>query len=136
MWTAASTRWALRCVAERVAPILPSRDLRATSAFYERLGYAVQGLWPDEYLIVRRGEIGLHFFHCPEVDPGTSIAGCYLYVEDADALHAEYAALGLPGDGIPSLNGPHEADYGLREFALVDEDGNLLRIGSPLPQAG
>jgi catechol 2,3-dioxygenase-like lactoylglutathione lyase family enzyme len=120
-----------------VAPILPSRDLRATSAFYGRLGYEEQGLWPEEYLIVRRGEIGLHFFHCPEVDPWESIAGCYLYVDDADALHAEYSALGLPGEGIPRLHGPPEdADYGLREFAVVDEDGNLLRIGSPLPQAG
>jgi catechol 2,3-dioxygenase-like lactoylglutathione lyase family enzyme len=120
-----------------VAPILPSRDLRATSAFYGRLGYEEQGLWPEEYLIVRRGEIGLHFFHCPEVDPWSTIAGCYLYVDDADALHAEYSALGLPGEGIPRLHGPPEdADYGLREFAVVDEDGNLLRIGSPLPQAG
>jgi catechol 2,3-dioxygenase-like lactoylglutathione lyase family enzyme len=124
-------------VTEGVAPILPSRDLRATSAFYERLGYEEVGLWPNEYLIVSRGAIGLHFFHCPEIDPRTSVAGCYLYVEDADALHAEYAALDLPGEGIPRLHGtPEDADYGLREFALVDADGNLLRIGSPLPQAG
>jgi catechol 2,3-dioxygenase-like lactoylglutathione lyase family enzyme len=120
-----------------VAPILPSRDLRATSAFYERLGFEEQGMWPEEYLIVRRGDIVLHFFHCPEADPWSSNAGCYLYVEDADALHGEYAALGLPGEGIPRLHGPpQDADYGLREFAVVDEDGNLLRIGSPLAQAG
>jgi catechol 2,3-dioxygenase-like lactoylglutathione lyase family enzyme len=120
-----------------VAPILPSRDLRATSAFYERLGYEEAGLWPGEYLIVSRGEIGLHFFHCSQLDPWTSIAGCYLYVDDADALYAEYAALDLPGEGIPRLHGaPEDTDYGLREFAVVDADGNLLRIGSPLPQAG
>jgi catechol 2,3-dioxygenase-like lactoylglutathione lyase family enzyme len=124
-------------VAEGVAPILPSRDLRATSAFFRRLGYEEVGLWPDEYLIVMRGAIGLHFFHSPQLDPWSSIAGCYLYVEDADALYAEYSALGLPGEGIPRLGGPPEnADYGLREFALVDADGNLLRIGSPLAQAG
>ena len=27
---------------------------------------------------------------------------------------------------------PAETDYGLREFALVDPDGNLVRIGSPV----
>lgn len=43
-----------------IAPILPARDLPATLAFYERLGFEGQGLWPDEYLIVMRGEVGLH----------------------------------------------------------------------------
>jgi hypothetical protein len=27
---------------------------------------------------------------------------------------------------------PVDTDYGIREFALVDRSGNLLRIGSPL----
>jgi catechol 2,3-dioxygenase-like lactoylglutathione lyase family enzyme len=116
-----------------VAPILPSRDLEATIAFYGRLGFERQGLWPDEYLIVSRGEVGLHFFFAPDIDPSTSIAGCYLYVEDADALYAEFARLDLPGSGIPRLHGaPQDSDYGLREFGLVDPDGNLLRIGSSI----
>jgi hypothetical protein len=54
-------------------------------------------------------------------------------VDDADALHAEVRRLGLPGEGIPRLPGaPVDTDYGLREFALVDPDGNLIRIGSQL----
>jgi catechol 2,3-dioxygenase-like lactoylglutathione lyase family enzyme len=114
-----------------VAPILPSRDLAATAGFYSRLGFEQSGLWEDEYLIVMRGDVGLHFFFAPDTDPGASNAGCYLYVQDADALHAEYERLGLPSEGIPRLHGaPEETDYGLREFAVVDPDGNLLRIGS------
>ena len=63
--------------------------------------------------------------------------GCYLYVEDADALYAEFSRLDLPGAGIPRLHGaPTDTDYGLREFALVDLDGNLLRIGSFIGQPG
>lgn len=116
-----------------VAPILPSRDLAATSAFYQRLGFDETGLWPGEYLIARRGEVWLHFFSSPQLDPWSSIAGCYVYVADADALYAEYETLDLPPKGIPRLHGaPEDTDYGLREFALVDLDGNLLRIGSPL----
>jgi catechol 2,3-dioxygenase-like lactoylglutathione lyase family enzyme len=114
-----------------VAPILQSRDLSATAAFYARLGFEQTGLWPDEYLIVERGEVGLHFVLAPEMDPWSTAGGCYLYVEDADALHAEFARLDLPSEGIPRLHGsPEQADYGLREFAVVDLDGNLLRIGS------
>ena len=116
-----------------VAPILPSRNLGATSAFYARLGFSETGLWPGEYLIVMRGEVGLHFFHAPDADPFTSSAGCYVYVEDADALFAEFERLGLPSAGVPRLHGaPEDSDHGLREFAVVDPDGNLLRIGSLL----
>jgi catechol 2,3-dioxygenase-like lactoylglutathione lyase family enzyme len=120
-----------------VAPILPARDLEATSAWYSRLGFERKGLWADEYLIVMRGAVGLHFFFAPDVDPSTSIAGCYAYVEDADVLFAEWLALGLPDSGIPRLHGPPtDTDYGLREFGLVDPDGNLLRIGSSVAHPG
>jgi catechol 2,3-dioxygenase-like lactoylglutathione lyase family enzyme len=120
-----------------VAPTLPSSDLAATAAFYSRLGFEEVRHFPGQYLIVMREDVGLHFFHASDVDPWTSIAGCYLYVEDADALYGEYAALGLPGEGIPRLHGPPgDSDYGLREFAVVDPDGNLLRIGARLDAAG
>jgi hypothetical protein len=34
--------------------------------------------------------------------------------------------------GAPRLRGPpQDTDDGLREFALVDPDGNLVRVGSP-----
>jgi catechol 2,3-dioxygenase-like lactoylglutathione lyase family enzyme len=119
-----------------VAPILPSRDLAATNAFYEQLGFEQGTFFPGEYLIVRRGTVWLHFFHSLDVDPWSSSAGCYVYVSDADALYSEYAALGLPGEGIPRLHGPPgDSDYGMREFAVVDPDGNLVRIGSRLGEA-
>ena len=120
-----------------VAPILPSSDFKATAVFYEPLGFERVGLWPGEYLILGCGETGLHFFHAPDVDRWTTDAGCYLYVDDAEALWARLEALGLPGEGIPRLQGPPTArDYGLREFAVVDPDGTLLRIGSRLAEPG
>jgi hypothetical protein len=33
------------------------------------------------------------------------------------------------------LHEPVDTDYGLREFAHVDPDGNLLRVGSPMKRA-
>jgi catechol 2,3-dioxygenase-like lactoylglutathione lyase family enzyme len=115
---------------------MPSRDLSATADFYSRLGFEQAGLWPDEYLIVMRGDVGLHFFFARDTDPRTSIAGCYLYVADVDSLFAEFSRLGLPREGIPRLHGaPEDTDYGMREFAVIDPDGNLLRIGSPMESA-
>jgi hypothetical protein len=120
-------------VAEGAVPILPSRDLRETLAFYERLGFENRGAPPEQwdYLIVGRGEIWLHFYSLPDVDPLTTSAGCYLYVEDADALHAEWAAVVEPDPACGSrVTPPRDTDYGLREFAVVDRSGNLLRVGS------
>jgi hypothetical protein len=53
-----------------------------------------------------RWDIGLHFFSSPSLDPWSSDAGCYLYVDDADALHAEFERLDLPDQGIRSFTGP------------------------------
>jgi hypothetical protein len=120
-------------MAEGAVPILPSRDLGETLGFYERLGFENGGgPWEEwNYLIIRRGEIWLHFFPWPDVDPLTTSAMCYLYVEDADALHAEWSKVVEPDPPTGSrLERPVDTDYGLREFALVDRSGNLLRVGS------
>jgi catechol 2,3-dioxygenase-like lactoylglutathione lyase family enzyme len=119
---------------ELAAPILPARDLAATLAFYERLGFAPWGAhWEVyRYLIVRRGSIELHFFEQPDVDPLTTNFSCYLRVGDADALHAEWVRVGVQTDPDTGsrLQAPVDTDYGMREFALVDPSGNLLRVGS------
>ena len=121
---------------ERAIPILPSRDLHDTLRSYERLGFQNQGGAPDEwdYLIIGRGGIELHFFAMPEIDPLTTSASCYLWVEEADALHAEWGAAGVPTDAETGsrLIQPMDTEYGMREFAVVDRSGNLVRVGSPL----
>ena len=55
----------------------------------------------------------------------------YLYVADADAVHSEWERAGVDG----RLTEPTDTPYGLREFAFVDTDGTLHRVGSPLAHA-
>ena len=77
--------------------------------------------------------IELHFFSSPETDPLTTHAQCYVRVADADALHDEWRAIGVERDKRTGsrLEAPVDTEYGLREFALVDPSGNLIRVGSP-----
>src|SRR5688572_7631370 len=122
-------------MAERCVPILPSRDLRETLAFYERLGFENRGAPPEvwDYLIIGRGGLELHFYADPHVNPLTTSASCYVYVDDAQALHDEWAEIIVTDPPTGSrLVAPQVTDYGLREFAVVDRSGNLLRIGSPV----
>lgn len=110
-------------------PILLSRSIQATMEFYSRLG--LQGQGDAQYAILRRGAIELHFSSYPELDPYTSNAMCYLRVENVDALYEEFAARELPRSGIPRIDMISDKPWGMREFAIVDEDGNLIRIGKP-----
>ncbi|WP_042430920.1 bleomycin resistance protein [Streptacidiphilus anmyonensis] len=120
---------------EYAVPILPSRDLDETLEFYGRLGFESRGRWdgPDGYLIVVRGTVELHFRHDPGVDPLATAGSCYLQVRDADALHQAWAGIGVPTEPATGsrLMPVTDTDYRMREFALVDRSGNLLRIGSP-----
>ncbi|MEU6846540.1 VOC family protein [Streptomyces sp. NPDC046716] len=123
----------------RTAPIMPSRALPLTLDFYAALGFAATTHLPDDgYLIVVRDEAELHFFHAPRTDPLTTAHGAYLRLDGgahvADALFDEWRATGLSTDpyATPRLVEPDDTVYGMREFALVDPDGNLLRVGSVL----
>jgi catechol 2,3-dioxygenase-like lactoylglutathione lyase family enzyme len=125
-----------RTMAERTVPILPSRDLRETLAFYGRLGFENRGAPPEEwdYLILGRGELWLHFYAEPDVDPLATAASCFAYVDDAQTLYDEWATRGIAHDEATGsrLVAPVDTDYGMREFAVVDRSGNLLRVGSPV----
>jgi catechol 2,3-dioxygenase-like lactoylglutathione lyase family enzyme len=123
-------------VDEYAVPVLPSKDLEETLSFYSRLGFELRGAPIEKYryLIIGRGSIELHFRDAPDVDPLTTDAGCYIRVRNADALHHEWDQIGVPPNRATGsrLIAPTDTEYGLREFALVDKSGNLLRIGSPL----
>lgn len=111
-------------------PVLPSRDFGVTSEFYRGIGFTEEARYPGEYLIVRHPErIELHFWLDTALDPATNAAGCYARYDtagEARALHAQWAATGL---GLDNLKPPTDTDYGLVEFALLDPDRNLIRVG-------
>jgi len=113
----------------KVAPVVPVLDLEAALDRYRRLGFSVR-TYPGEarYGFADRGDVSLHVTEWAEHDPQRTASVVYFYVSDADALHGEWAASGVEG----RLGEPRDTDYGLREFAFVDSDGTLHRVGSPL----
>lgn len=113
-------------------PILPSRDLNETRAFYERLGFQAAGWWPTEfggYAILRRGDLSMHFFAFQDISPDQNYAQCYWRVKDVDALYAEFHSAGLTLSGTPRLEPVEDKPWGMREFSITDPNGNLVRVG-------
>ena len=114
----------------------PSRDLHATLAFYERLGFENAGAPPDQsnYKIIRRNGAELHFYLDSTVDPLTTPFSCHVYTKDADALYVEWETLGLPTDPTTGsrLHPVSATDYGMRQFGVIDPNGNQVSFGSPV----
>jgi len=116
---------------EGAEPILPAQDVRRTRAFYESLGFKA-GYHDDRYEILRRDNLEVHLEAHQDLRSATNHTSCYWRVSDADALYREFAALGLPEEGSPSLSEPCDEPWGMREFTLKDPAGNLVRIGHEL----
>ena len=114
-------------------PILPSRSVNDTLAFYRLLGFDGK-IWgePYSYAILRRGTVELHFFTHKELHPAESSAGCYIRVSDVESICSAFALAQLPRQGIPRQDELGDKPWGMREFAIVDPDGNLIRIGQTL----
>lgn len=118
-------------------PTLPAKDMDATIAFYSPLGFEAVYRTPDPegYVILRRISVELQFFFWPDLDPATNYNGCYLRVSDVDRFYRDFANARLPARGIPSLGGIEKKFFGMREFRLVDVNGNLVRVGETLSRA-
>lgn len=119
----------------QIAPQFFTTDIPATLAFYkDKLGFECLGTWQDPpvYAIVARDQQPIHF-RCAE--PPTANAGkyadelldAYIFIEDADALYAEYAAR-----GVEFTRGPGNMPWHSREFVVKDCDGRLLAFGANL----
>lgn len=117
----------------QIAPVFFTNDIPATLAYYvDKLGFECLGTWQDPpvYAIVARDQHAIHF-RC--ADPPTpnpdkyreELLDAYLFVEDADAIHAEYLAKGVECTR-QLANMPWEC----REFVVKDCDGRLLAFGA------
>ena len=117
----------------QIAPQFFTTDLVATIAYYqETLGFECLGTWndPPVYAIVARDEHRIHFRLADPPTPNPEkcadeLLDAYLFVEDADALYAEYAAR-----GVEFTRDLANMPWHKREFVVKDCDGRLLAFGA------
>ncbi|HKW34410.1 MAG TPA: VOC family protein [Candidatus Acidoferrum sp.] len=98
------------------------------------LGIECLGTWlnPPVYAIVARDQPVIHF-RCaepPKANPdkyADELLDAYLFVKDADAFYAEYAAR-----GVEFARGVSNMPWRCREFVVKDYEGRLLAFGANL----
>ena len=111
-----------------VTPSLLVRDLKATAAFYQSLGFRVTGERPGWMRLVRDG-VTLHFYAAPPVgtlDKPALSGTLYFHPDDVAALAAEWQGK------VAFAWGPEKMDYGWFEFAIKDPDGYYLAFAEPV----
>jgi len=111
-----------------IAPVLPVSNVARALEHYEKLGFTVESYGGDsDYGFANRDGISLHLVGMSGLKSSENTSAVYLYVDDADALYSQWRQASVDGKLIAPVN----SDYGLREGAHIDADGNLLRFGSP-----
>lgn len=110
---------------KNAVPILLTRNINQAADFYtQKLGFTVSNRYPN-YLIIKRDQTALHFSLAQDLDPKTNSCTTYVYVSNIDSLYTEYQA-----QDIIHPNGALKTkDYGMKDFAVIDPDGNLLTFG-------
>jgi catechol 2,3-dioxygenase-like lactoylglutathione lyase family enzyme len=108
-------------------PIIPARDIEASTAWYrDRLGFEIFHT-EREYGIVGRGEAWIHFWGPSRIPPEKSDTMFRVGVRGIDSLYDHCQA-----EGIVHPNGPlEEKPWGFREFSVTDHDGNLVTFFEP-----
>lgn len=109
---------------ERAVPVLASLDIEATQRFYaEKLGFTAVARYPD-YGIVERDGVQIHFWLTDDADIPKATS-CRVDVDGVDHLYEEMSAAQVVHPNGPLTDQP----WGLREFAVLDGDGNMIKFG-------
>jgi uncharacterized glyoxalase superfamily protein PhnB len=119
----------------QIAPQFLTTDIPATLAYYtDKLGFECLGTWQDPpvYAIVARDQHAIHFRCAKPPTPNSDkyadeLLDAYIFVKDADALYAEYAAR-----GVEFTRGLANMPWHSREFVVKDCEGRLLAFGANL----
>ncbi len=103
------------------------RNKDITQAYYASLGFKKAGTGDyEDYLMVRKDHIEIHFFLFRELDPKENYGQVYIRVKNIDELYKSMLAGGVK----IHPNGPLQTKpWKQKEFSLLDPDNNLLTFG-------
>ena len=109
------------------ATVFVVSDIASSVEHYcDRLGFAVTFEYgkPVFYACLCRDEVALHLLAAQQTTRIPGNGGICVFVRDVDALHTDLVAR-----KANLINAPEDRDYGMRDFDVVDLDGNQLTFG-------
>jgi predicted enzyme related to lactoylglutathione lyase len=119
-----------------IAPYFVVDDVVRTANYYrDKLGFRYERLWgePPTFCMVKRNGVIIMLAQLERsggmrpnrtVDPEGGAWDAYVWIDDADALHAE-----LTSKGVTIARGICDQHYGCRDFEVDDCNGYRLCFG-------
>lgn len=112
-----------------IIPKLPMRSKMKTIDFYQNtLGFEILGDY-DNYLLIRKDKIELHFFEFNSLNPNDNYGQVYIRVSEIENFYKSLL------DNFVSIHQNGHLDvkpWGQKEFSLLDPDNNLLTFGESI----
>jgi hypothetical protein len=113
-----------------INPKLPMRDKTNTKEFYiTQLGFEQFGGDYNDYLMVQKDNIQIHFFLFKELDPKENYGQVYIRTDNIDTL---YQSLLDKKVSIHPAGHLETKPWKQKEFAMLDPDNNLLTFGQAI----
>jgi len=111
-----------------INPKLPMRDKTVTSNFFiNNLGFHRYGSTDyDEYLMLQKDNIQIHFFEFKELDPKQNYGQVYIRTDEIDELYQSMLEKKI---SIHPAGDLQIKPWGQKEFSILDPDNNLLTFG-------
>lgn len=108
-------------------PILASLNVDETIKFYtDTLGFTFHSNW-DGYLIFSRDDIQIHLW--PTTDEQVpKNTGCYVNVAEVKSLYEEYS----PKNIVHPNGDLEDKPWGMRQFSILDNNGNIIHFGEDI----
>ena len=113
-----------------IHPKIPMRDKAATKDFYlNKLGFQQFGGEYDDYLMVQKDDIQIHFFQFSDLDPKENYGQVYIRTNNIEEL---YQLMIDKKIDIPLSGRLQTMPWKQKEFSLLDPDNNLLTFGQSI----
>ena len=107
------------------------RDKAATTEFYiSKLGFEqFGGTGYDDYLMVQKDKVQIHFFECKDLDPAENYGQVFIRTDEIDAFYQKALHKKL---NMPTAGHWQAKPWRQKEFSLLDPDNNLWTFGQRL----
>ena len=111
-----------------IHPKLPMRSKEKTRAFYvDGLGFREVGSnHYDEYLMLQKDEVQLHFFAFKDLNPAANYGQVYIRTNAIEQVYQSLLDRKFP---IHPAGHLQNKPWGQKEFSMLDPDNNLLTFG-------
>ena len=112
-----------------INPKLPMRNKTISKEFYNKLGFHQFGNDYDEYLMVEKDNIQIHFFEFKELNPKENYGQVYIRTDNIDEL---YQLMLNNKISIHPAGHLQVKPWRQKEFSILDPDNNLLTFGQSI----